>query len=97
MAAVDERWSNAVPAIVTLQNPKTGRGRVAQEAVRSVERTWAAEAESPVIDVASSFEQARYPAALMYDDVHPNAAGSSVWAQTVTSLLGADGAVASPP
>ena len=42
----------------------------------------------PTIDVASAFENAENQPSLMYDDIHPNAKGSRLWADVVEDALG---------
>lgn len=80
------KWQN-LEQVVTIQNPETGARAEMQKGVRERIRRWANVAGVPTIDVAASFEAGDRPNELMRDDVHPNDAGSGVWARTVTAAL----------
>ena len=69
---------------VTIQNPwqqPTASSNGVQDAIR---KSFTG-SEFPVIDVMGAFKSAPNVAALMKDNIHPNPAGSRVWADVVLS------------
>lgn len=84
------RWDNPPALAVTLQNPHTSEATKDQRAKLSadLERNYS---DGPVriIDVRSAFESTNDVAPLLMDDgLHPNPAGSQVWAEAVIQAFG---------
>jgi hypothetical protein len=84
LVAVREGFGN-VPVVVVLQQPQVGD---ANAGVREQVRLWAEGEGLPTIDVAQAFLDTDDFTTLLQDDVHPNDAGSRLWAQTVHEALG---------
>ncbi|HLS45512.1 MAG TPA: SGNH/GDSL hydrolase family protein [Ornithinicoccus sp.] len=82
--AVREGYGD-VPVVVVLQQPQVDD---ANADVRDQIRTWAEGEGLDTIDVAQAFRDSGDVAALLQDDVHPNDAGSRLWAETVDQALG---------
>lgn len=91
MRGLAAKWASDVPTVVTLQNPAVG-ARASQSAASVFHlRDWAARKGHPVIDVENAFNNAGNLPSLILEDglgVHPNPAGSRIWADTVTATLG---------
>jgi lysophospholipase L1-like esterase len=86
--ADDEHWNARLVRVVILQNPSRQRpGEGQQRTLRAVD-AWATRTGQPTIDVTAAFRASStdLPALLM-DDLHPNAAGSRVWAGAVADAL----------
>lgn len=86
LAAVEKKWG-PTPAVITLQNPSQGEREQRTAFNVAVLREWATEAGYPVIDVNKAFMDTGKIAPLLTDDVHPNAAGSRIWADTVIKAI----------
>lgn len=86
IAAVEKKWGKT-PAVITLQNPAQGERENRTAFNVSVLREWAKEAGRPVIDVNKAFMDTGNVGALLADDVHPNPAGSRLWADTVIKAI----------
>jgi hypothetical protein len=84
----DAKWKTKVPAIVTLQNPAQGDRKAISARSQYAAKLWASSAGYPFVDVTESFAAKPDLAALMIDPVHPNAAGSRIWADKVIATLG---------
>lgn len=84
--ALRSRVGDDVPVVVTLQQPQAGDQNAE---VRQAVASWAQEQGLPTIDVASRFLAEGQPEALLTDAVHPNDAGSALWAEVVADTLGA--------
>lgn len=87
MAAVDAKWGKT-PAVVILQNPSRNSRQLTSAYSVEVLRGWAPRAGYPVVDVYSAFRDAGALDTLLVDDVHPNPAGSRIWADTIKAVLG---------
>ena len=81
-----ETWSTAPAAAVIDQNPRTDDVPQSIAAGEGVRAFAAARPEVLLIDVRSAFEEAGVDG-LLRDPVHPNPAGSQLWAETVWSAL----------
>lgn len=87
LAAVDQKWGTT-PAVLVLQNPsRNSRQMFSAESV-SLLRDWAARTGYPTVDVNAAFVAPGPIDALLVDDVHPNPAGSRIWADTIKAALG---------
>lgn len=87
MDAVAAHWSAQIPSAVILQNPARGDRAVTQDATLAALPGWSAQRGAPAIDVTSAFRSAGDLAALLVDELHPNPAGSQLWADTVHAAL----------
>lgn len=79
-----------VPIVITLQNPETAPARIANaEAVIEAQREWAQANDYPIIDAYDAFMNAPHTVDvyLKSDGLHPNEAGSQLWAATVIETL----------
>lgn len=80
-----------VPVVVILQQPRLdGEGADVRDAVAD----WATQEGLGIVDVARAFSESGRPLAdLLADPVHPNEAGTRIWADAVARALGppADG------
>lgn len=75
-----------VPTVVIGQNPEIGNEQMADKG--RVLRAFAARNGFGFIDVHAAFKQSSIPlASLMADTVHPNAAGSAIWRDTVRAAF----------
>lgn len=74
-----------VPQVLILQNPSRGNLEDQQAATSKAAERWAAGQGIPTIDAGAAFTD---PPTQMYDDVHPNEAGSRAWADVVADALG---------
>ncbi|WP_232017219.1 SGNH/GDSL hydrolase family protein [Gordonia insulae] len=88
--AIRNRWGKSVAVAVILQNAATSPR--SSRSARNVEeiRFWALGRGLPIIDVFSAFHKSRDLGSLIVPDglgVHPNAAGSQLWFETVWSAL----------
>ncbi len=81
--AMTDRFG-AVPTVVILQQPQVDD---ANAEAREVVEAWANEAGLATIDVAEAFQETGEPETLLGDTVHPNEAGSELWAETVDEAL----------
>lgn len=88
LAAVDAKWGTAIPAVVTIQNPAQGSRETRTQTSVDVLTAWAPRAGYPTINVNKAFIDNGGAAALLQDEVHPNGAGSKVWADAVIATLG---------
>lgn len=73
-----------VPVVVVLQQPQVDD---ANAEVREAIGTWAASEGLGTIDVAQAFLETDDVTALLQDNLHPNDAGSRLWARTVEAAL----------
>jgi hypothetical protein len=87
-ATIEDKWGQQIDEIVTLQNPSLNiRTAVSARSVADLEG-YALRFGRPVLDVHGAFEKAGNLPGLLQDDVHPNPAGSRIWADTVIGVLG---------
>lgn len=84
LEALQEQVGEDVPVLVTLQQPQV-EDQAAD--VREAVAAWADEEGLPTIDVAARFLEEDEPGALLLDAVHPNDAGSALWAEVVAERL----------
>lgn len=84
-------WGSKVPVAAVLQNkagePRTARTDENQQALRG----WATESGTPIIDVRAAFDSVPDLQSVLVADgtgVHPNDAGSRIWADAVAATLG---------
>jgi len=89
--AVTTQWGGKVPTVAVLQNaagePRTAQTNNNQAALK----LWATNNGVPVIDVRAAFDAVPDITTVLKDDetgVHPNDAGSQIWADTVITALG---------
>ena len=89
--AVTTQWGGKIPTVAVLQNaagePHTEQTNNNQTALQ----LWATNNGVPVIDVRAAFDAVPDITTVLKDDqtgVHPNDAGSQIWADTVTAALG---------
>lgn len=85
-AAVQKRWGD-VPEVAILQNPRTFRGEDHEQTIPAL-RDWALFSRTPFVDVHAAFAGRPLGSLLLDDGIHPNGAGSALWAQTVAKALG---------
>lgn len=85
--AIEERWGK-VDEVVILQNPSQNTRQLYSARSVGELQGFAARFGRPVIDVQGAFTKAGNLSALLGDDVHPNPAGSRLWADTVIGVLG---------
>ena len=83
-----KQWRTDLPTVVVLQNPGGNKHGAGQRETLVAVAQWAKEGRVPTINVASAFENAENQSLLMYDDIHPNAMGSRLWADVVEEALG---------
>lgn len=88
LAAVDKKWGVVLPAAVTLQNPAQGEREPRTASSVNAITAWAPIAGYPTINVNKAIHDAGPVASFLQDDVHPNPAGSQIWADTVATTLG---------
>lgn len=82
------RWRYAVPFVVMLQNPAQGTREASSAAAVDALRSWAKTHGAAVVDVPAAFAANGGAPVLLADEVHPNPAGSRVWADAVVKALG---------
>ena len=87
LAAVDAKWG-PTSAVIVLQNPSRGARELTSADSVHVLRGWADRTGHPVVDVDAAFRTAGPIEGLLADDVHPNAAGQRIWADTIKATLG---------
>lgn len=85
---IDAKWGVKVPAVVTVQNPSQGDREVTSAAAAARVSEWGPRQGFPVIDVVAAFAEAGPLPALLRDNVHPNDAGSRIWADKVIATIG---------
>lgn len=86
---VNDLWDEPPALAVTLQNPHTAEGSSKQRAMlsASLEDRYS-NGPVKILDVRKAFEDTGDVAALLMDDgLHPNPAGSEVWAKVVIDSL----------
>lgn len=87
-ASIEDKWGKLIDEAVTLQNPSmNARANFSARSVADLQG-YALRFGRPVIDVHTAFQKAGNLPSLLQDDVHPNPAGSRLWADTVISKLG---------
>ena len=86
LAALRTVVDEDVPVVLTLQQPQQDD---ANADVRALVRAFAQEKGLGVIDVAAAFEETGDPEQLLADEVHPDADGAALWAETVARTLDA--------
>lgn len=82
------KWGAQVPLVVTVQNPAQGERKAISAAAQASILDWATDGGYPVINAAEAFAAQPDLAALMSDSLHPNWAGSRIWADKVIATIG---------
>lgn len=92
---LDDLWSSIsdehpdARGLVVLQNPAAGEAAEAQAGRVEEIRSWAEDNELATLDVNRAFAEADEPlGSYLFDRSYPNAAGSELWASTVSGALG---------
>lgn len=81
-------WDNSPQMVIVLQNARTTRATVQDANMSSLSAVFA-DTEYTVVDVYAAFKAEPNLAGLLLDDgVHPNAAGQTLWFETVVDSLG---------
>lgn len=90
VSSTETRWElEGVPTVAIIQNPARGDRAALTAGSQDAVIAWAAEEGIPTVNVRDAFlANPNWAAEWMTDVVHPNDAGSVVWADAVIAALG---------
>lgn len=90
LTSLFEKLPEGCMGLVMVQNPQGGEGQAIQQGRIRVVRQWAQQGQLPAVDINQAFLADPKPLAdlLGADRINPNMAGSEVWLEAVSAVLG---------